>query len=209
MKNDSRPQRRGRPRLFDRDAMLQQAMLLFWKSGYEGTSVAQLVETMGITPPSLYAAFGSKENLYREAVELYLKGPGSFVARALAEEPSALAAVQRILRDAAKTFTAKSHPAGCVVSTGALNCSPEHQAIADNIGHIREASIDASAQRLKQAKKDGELTNDVDVQALARFYGAVVQGMAIQARDGATKADLLRIADIALRAWPTKNLGSE
>ncbi len=202
MKKHSTRPTRGRPRLFDRDTMIQKALMLFWEHGYEGTSVAQLVEAMGITPPSLYAAFGSKEGLYREAVDLYLSGPGQFVARALVEEPTAKGAVERILREAAHAFTAKDHPPGCVVSTGVLSCAPEHRDVAHSIAGLRESSIEAVANRLMQAKQEGELPESVDAWALARFYGSVVQGMSIQAKDGATTAELLSIGELALRAWP-------
>lgn len=204
MKKDTARPARGRPRLFDRDAMLKKALLLFWEHGYEGISVAQLVEAMGVTPPSLYAAFGSKEGLHREAVALYLNGPGRFVARALAEEPTARAAVERILREAVGIFTAKEHPRGCVVGTGELACAPEHRNVAHSIAGLRTASIDATTRRFMQAKKSGELPARVKAKVLARFYGAVIQGMSVQARDGATAAELAGIADMALRAWPKK-----
>lgn len=195
---------RGRPRLFDRDAMLQKALMLFWERGYEGTSVAQLVQAMGITPPSLYAAFGSKEGLYRAAVELYLLGPGQFVALALAEEPTARDAVERILRQAVHIFTAKTHPRGCVIATSELVCAPENRELARTIAGLRAMSIDATAQRLARAKKEGELPASVNVKALARFYGAIIQGMSVQAKDGATTAELSSIADLAILAWPRK-----
>ncbi len=202
MENKPKRATRGRPRLFNRDAALKKALLLFWEYGYEGISVAHLVEMMGITPPSLYAAFGSKENLYREAVALYLSGPGQFVALALAEEQTAKNAVERILREAAHIFTVKTHPRGCLIASGELTCAPEHSELMRSIADLRTASIDATARRLTQAKKDGELPPSVNAKALARFYGAVIQGMSVQAKDGATAAQLKEIADLALMAWP-------
>jgi len=202
MKKTTQPSARGRPRTFDRDAMLAKALELFWEHGYEGVSIARLVEAMGIAPPSLYSAFGSKEALYREALELYLSGPGSFIARALAEETTAKAVVRRILREAAQLFTAKSHPRGCFVASGELDCAPENQELAHCVAALRTASLEALTQRLIRARKEGELPAGADVKSIARFYGAIIQGMSVQARDGATAAELTNIAEIALRAWP-------
>lgn len=202
MKQSISPSKRGRPRTFDRDAMLRKALGLFWEHGYEGVSIARLVEAMGIAPPSLYAAFGSKEALYREALELYVTGPGAFIAGALAEAPTAKAAIERILREAVLRFTAKSSPRGCAVATGELDCAPENREIAHCVAVLRAASLEATTRRLRQARNEGELPAGVDVNALARFYGAVIQGMSAQAKDGASAAELSGIADAALRAWP-------
>ncbi|HEV7369680.1 TetR/AcrR family transcriptional regulator [Arenibaculum sp.] len=194
---------RGRPPGFDRAAALERALALFWERGYEGTSVAELVEAMGITPPSLYGAFGSKEGLYREALALYGEGPGRFGPRALAEEPTARAAVARLLREAAEVFTDRSRPGGCMISTAVLSCAPEHRAVAEAVAGMRAAATDALAERIGRGIAAGELPEGTDARALARFYGAVIQGMSVQARDGADHDALAAIARTALAAWPS------
>lgn len=193
---------RGRPRGFDRDRALAYAMTLFHQRGYEGTSIADLVEAMGITPPSLYAAFGSKAHLYREVLDAYRAGPGAYAARALAEEPSAKAAIARLLREAARTFTADRDAFGCLISTAVLGCAPENDPVAEMAAAMRAEALEALAARLDRAVNDGEMPKDVDTRALTHFFGAIIQGMSVQARDGASEADLLALAETALAAWP-------
>ena len=193
---------RGRPRQFERSAALQTALRLFWARGYEGTSIADLVAAMKITPPSLYAAFGSKEKLYRECVALYLSGPGGLSAAAVNEEPTARAAVARILSESAQAFASKAHPPGCMVASGALACAPEHRAVAGYVAKLRLAATAALAQRLSQAQALSELPPGTRPDALARFFGAVVQGMSVQAQDGASAAALTQIAQVAMSVWP-------
>jgi AcrR family transcriptional regulator len=203
MEKDTNKPVRGRPRTFDRDAALRTALQLFLERGYESTSVADLVTAMGIAPPSLYSAFGSKEQLYREALQLYLEGRGRFVTRALAEETTARATVERILRDAARSFgPSTEHPPGCMISASLLACSPDNEAIAGHVADLRAAPLAAMVQRLKRAQSEGELPADVDARALARYYAAVISGMAVQARDGASMKELLAIAETAMLAWP-------
>jgi AcrR family transcriptional regulator len=204
MKMTDRPRRaRGRPRGFDRAQALEQALTLFWERGYEGTSIADLTAAMGITPPSLYAAFGSKEALYREALSLYRARPGSITPEELASEPTAYAAIARDLRIAAESFTSGEHPPGCMISTAVLSCAPEHRPVAETVAELRAATIGAMADRIAIGITAGELPPDTDPHALARFYGAVLQGMSVQSRDGADRAALLEIARIALAAWPS------
>lgn len=192
----------GRPRGFDRDVALDRALELFWARGYEGTSVADLTEAMGVTPPSLYAAFGSKAELYGAALERYQERYGGCARAALAEEKTAKAAVSRLLHEAARNFADRGHPAGCMLSLGAVACAPEHQAIADAVAALRADMIDAIKRRLDRALAEGELAAGTDTAGLARFVGALLQGMAVQAHDGADEAALTSIADAALAAWP-------
>jgi AcrR family transcriptional regulator len=193
---------RGRPRQFDRAAALEAALDVFLEHGYEGTSVSALVSAMNIAPPSLYAAFGSKEALYRETLAVFLAGRGRFVTRALEEETTAEGLVRRILRDAAKLFTPAGDIPGCMVSASMVACGPESLAVADHLKELRKAPMAAIVQRLDQARKDGQLPRTVNAKSLAQFYAAVLSGMAVQARDGATRGELLELAENAMRAWP-------
>ncbi|HMC15786.1 MAG TPA: TetR/AcrR family transcriptional regulator [Albitalea sp.] len=193
---------RGRPLSFDRDKALENAMHVFWERGYEAASIAELTAAMGITPPSLYTAFGDKERLFLEAIERYASGPGGGAPRALAEEPTARAAIERLLNEAAEELTRTCHPAGCMVVTAATNCSLSSAHVQAALAKRREASEAGIRSRIKQGIRDGELPPDTDAATLANFYTTVFQGMSIQARDGATRANLLAIARTAMRAWP-------
>ncbi|MER7759376.1 TetR/AcrR family transcriptional regulator [Streptomyces sp. NPDC097619] len=190
---------RGRPRSFDREAALGLALTAFWERGYENTSVADLTREMGITPPSLYAAFGDKRALFDEVVTAYAARYAGFLGVALAEEPTARAAVARVLREAAEIYTDPAHPAGClVVST--VHCGvPE---ISEAMRERRNATIEAVRTRIAADVAAGVLPPGTDPAALARFYAAVVQGMSQQARDGAGRQELLAVAERAVLAWP-------
>ncbi|MEU5088231.1 TetR/AcrR family transcriptional regulator [Streptomyces sp. NPDC021356] len=192
--------RRGRPRSFDRATALEKAVLAFWEHGYEGTSVADLTRAMGIGAPSLYAAFGDKQALFAEVVRDYGERYGSFGARALAEEPSARAAVERTLREAAAEYTAPGRPHGCLVIHAATHCTtPE---VEESLRARRNENIAAFESRMRADVAAGELPAGTDTGALARFVGAVIQGMSQQARDGASRTDLEALAEIALTIWP-------
>ena len=193
---------RGRPLSFDRDKALENAMHVFWERGYEAASIAELTAAMGITPPSLYTAFGDKEHLFLEAIERYASGPGGGAPRALAEEPTARAAIERLLDEAAEELTRSCHPAGCMVVSAATNCSMSSAHIQAALAKRREAAEAGIRARIRQGIHDGELPPDTDAAALANFYTTVFQGMAMQARDGASRANLLAIAKTAMRAWP-------
>ncbi|MCS0605095.1 TetR/AcrR family transcriptional regulator [Streptomyces sp. LP11] len=191
---------RGRPRSFDRAAALEKALLAFWEHGYEATSVADLTRLMGIGAPSLYAAFGDKRTLFEEVVRVYLGTHGAFAERAFAEESTARAAVARTLREAAAEYTDPGHPHGCLVVHAATNCtSPEVEAL---LRARRNATIAALAGHLRADHAAGRLPAATDPDALARHFGAVVQGMSQQARDGASRAELEAVAGIAMAVWP-------
>lgn len=129
---------RGRPRAFDREHALTQAMLVFWERGYEGASLTELTEAMGIKPPSLYAAFGDKEALFREAIEHYKSAYGQHTTRALTEEPTARAAVEALLRNNACTYVEPGHPKGCMVVLAATNCTPANAPVWEFLAASRD-----------------------------------------------------------------------
>lgn len=192
----------GRPRAFDRQRALGVALDLFWRHGFGGTSMTQLTEAMGISPPSLYAAFGSKEVLYREAVALYLERYGGFMKRLLDERCTAREAVERALLEVARQFGKAGHAPGCMVSCAELQAAPDNAALAAEMARIRLSAQRALHARLEAARASGELPADTDTASLAAYYAMVIQGMAVQARDGAKSALLKRLAVLAMQAWP-------
>ncbi len=195
---------RGRPRNFNRTEKLAQAMALFWDRGYEGASIADLTMAMGITAQSLYAAYGSKAALYREALAHYQGTLGSYVAEILAAPIDTMTAMEQVLRQAVVEFTQADRPRGCMVSLGALACADEHRAEAEYVGRLREAAVEVLALRLRQGVAAGDVRADADPRALARYVGAMIQGLSIQARDGASRQELEPLVDTAcqaLRVW--------
>lgn len=194
---------RGRPRAFDRDAALEKALVEFWRHGYEATSVSALTAAMGIRPPSLYAAFGDKRTLFGECVRRYQERHGALVRRALAEEPTAERAIGRMLRDLAADYTDPSHPPGCLIITATASHGPESAEVAEELRAMRLATRRSIADRIAADVRAGLLPADTDVDGLAAFFAATMQGMSRQAQDGATRDDLERIADLAMRAWPS------
>ena len=189
---------RGRPRAFDRESALDQAMRLFWNRGFEGTSMADLTEAMAMSPSSLYAAFGDKEALYKAAVDQYLQGPGSYMGRALAREGPARPVFARMLAEAAAELSDISQPAGCMVALGATHCAPQSQGVQDFLRERRRQSLQLLAERIPPA----ELPSGVTPDQMAAFVMAVLQGMSVQARDGAGPAQLLAMGQLALAGWP-------
>jgi TetR/AcrR family transcriptional regulator, copper-responsive repressor len=199
----SEPNRkRGRPRLLDRDVGLEVAGRLFWEHGYEGTSIADLTEAMGIPPPSLYATFGSKEELYRQALDHISERENRQCLEALHGEMPAYDAIAFYLYDAAARFTAPGRPRGCMVSTAVLQHADKSESVAQALAARRELGLQTLKSRFERAVAEGELTAGTDTEALARFYAAVVQGMSAQACDGACTQTLKRLAEVALSAWP-------
>ncbi|MFI1810353.1 TetR/AcrR family transcriptional regulator [Streptomyces sp. NPDC020422] len=198
---------RGRPRSFDRPTALEQATMAFWEHGYETTSVADLTRVMGISAPSLYAAFGDKKTLFEEVVEEYARSHGAFGGRALAEEPTARDAIGRMLREAAAEYTDPAHPRGCLVISAATNCSTSE--VEEALRERRAANIATFEARIRRDVEGGELPAGTDPRALARFSGAVLQGMSQQARDGASRQELEALAEAAMRAWPPTKAGAK
>lgn len=194
--------KRGRPRVLDRDVGLEVAARLFWEHGYEGTSIADLTQAMGVTPPSLYATFGSKEDLYRQALDHNIERESKRRSEALHGDMPAYDAITFYLYDVAQGVADPKKPRGCIISTAVLQHSEENETVARAVAARREASIQAMKARFDRAISEGELPTCTDTDSLARFYSAVVQGMSAQACDGACTTTLKRLADIALSAWP-------
>ncbi|MFB6724196.1 TetR/AcrR family transcriptional regulator [Kribbella sp. NPDC056345] len=193
--------RRGRPRSFDREAALEQALLTFWERGYDATSVSDLTTALGIGAPSLYAAFGDKRRLFDEVVTRYQATHGAFTSRALDEEPTARAAITRILREAAAEYTATDHAPGCLIISAAQNTIPASAEVAEQLRAIRQNNVEALRDLIQTDVDSGELPAGTDAQALATFFAATIQGMSQQARDGATREQLLQVAELANSVW--------
>ncbi|MGZ8400827.1 MAG: TetR/AcrR family transcriptional regulator [Methyloceanibacter sp.] len=191
----------GRPRNFDKDQALERALEVFWRKGYEGASICDLTAAMGINPPSLYAAFGNKEGLFCKALDRYVEAHAGFVREALAQ-PKARDGIAALLRATADSLTDKSNPAGCLLVQGIAGAGEHAQCIRDELSARRAAGEKTIRERLKRARAEGELPDAADPAALARYVATVMQGMAVQATGGATRAELRRVADTAMAAWP-------
>ena len=191
----------GRPREFDPDQALDIALQVFWRRGYEGASMADLTEAMGITKPSLYAAFGNKEELFRKALDRYADGPGGYVQVALAK-PTALEVVEHLLFKAADAVTDPDHPPGCLAVQGALSCGEAAESIKQELMTRRANGEQNLRQRFERAVAQGDLPKEADAADLARYISAILQGMAVQAAGGASREQLRKIAHMTLRTWP-------
>ncbi len=192
----------GRPREFDRDAALEAAMLLFWRKGFAVTSMNDLCDAMGVRSPSLYAAFGSKEELYLEAIEHYVQTQGPPVWGKLAEGATARAGIESLLIAGTESLPkSRAIPAGCMATLAAVG-DEWPAAIARVIKKVRLEMLGMLRSRLETAVAKGELPASTDIDGLSRFYLSVFQGMAIQAQDGATRAELRGVATAAMAAWP-------
>jgi AcrR family transcriptional regulator len=197
----------GRPREFDRDAALDAAMLVFWRKGFSATSMTDLCEAMGIRSPSLYAAFGSKEALYLEAIDHYVRTVGPSVWNCLATGATARAGVESFLFAGTEALPESGGvPAGCMAMLAAVG-DEWPSAIAEVANGLRRESLENLRSKLSAAVADGELPPSTDVDRLSRFYLGIFQGMAIQAKDGATPAELKGVAETAMAAWPMAQTG--
>lgn len=191
----------GRPLSFDRNAALEQAMLTFWRHGYETTSIVDLTTAMNITAPSLYAAFGDKKQLFLEAARRYAGNPDA-MARMIAEAPSAHEAARRLLINAATGYTGEATPQGCLLASAAASGSEAAADVRHAIADIRQAIVGHLQDRITRDVENGAIPATADATALAGFVMAVTQGMSVLARDGASRADLLAIVQASLHAWP-------
>lgn len=195
----------GRPRAFCMDTALNRALEVFWRKGYEGTSLSDLTEAMGINRPSLYAAFGNKEALFRKALDRYIEEKGAYVREAL-EAPTARGVVERLLFGAADMLTNPDHPVGCLTVQGALTCGQEAESIRQELAGIRAQYETRIRQRMEQAQCEGDLPAAADPIEVARFIATIAQGMAVQAAGGASRESLRQVAETALRVWTQQSV---
>lgn len=195
------PEIKGRPRAFDIEKALEKAMLVFWQKGYEGASLSDLTGAMGINRPSLYAAFGNKEALFRKALDRYRDGPSSYFTEAL-NLPTARAAVEQLMKGAAEVLTDPRNPSGCLIVQGALSCGESANPIRRELISRRAEYEAAIRRRLEQARSEGDLPVDSDPVDLALYVTTIIHGMSVQAASGATRDELQRVIETAMRAWP-------
>ena len=191
----------GRPREFNVDRALDRALKVFWRKGYEGATLPDLTKAMRINRPSLYAAFGSKEELFRKALDRYAEGPAGYIREAL-NEPTARAVVERLLRGTVEVVTDRRNPRGCLMVQGALACGEAADSIRKELVSRRLAGEAAIRKRFERAITEGDLPADANTADLARYIMTVIHGIAVQAAGGASRAELRRVAALTLQVWP-------
>jgi AcrR family transcriptional regulator len=193
---------RGRPREFCVDQALAQALRVFWEKGYDGTSLTDLTEAMGITRPSLYAAFGNKESLFRKALDLYEREKLDYIGRAL-EQPTARGVAETMLRGSVDNVMSSDQPHGCLGVITSVACGPESQSVREDVVKRGEVGKQALIERFNRAKVEGDLPAHIDPEGLMRVLVAMLQGISVQANQGATRAELEHLVDTGLALWPS------
>jgi AcrR family transcriptional regulator len=191
----------GRPLGFAENEALEAAMRVFWEKGYEGSTLADLTEAMGINRSSMYATFGDKEALFRLAIARYTEGPAAYAREAL-KQPTARAVVEALLRGALELLTDPSHPRGCLSVQGALACGSHAEPVKQAMIEWRRQGESHIQKRLQRARREGDLAKDVDPGDLARYISTVLTGLAVQAANGSTRAEMTRLVDMVLRSLP-------
>lgn len=191
----------GRPREFNVEKALDAALKVFWRKGYEGASLPDLTKAMGINRPSLYAAFGNKETLFRKAIDRYVECSASHVREAL-REPTARGVAQRLWRGGIDLTTGSRNPRGCFLVQAALACGDEADCIRREVAKRRSLLESRLRERFEHAVSEGDLPPSADPADLAKYVATIAHGIAVQAAGGATREELIRVAEMALRAWP-------
>jgi AcrR family transcriptional regulator len=191
----------GRTRQFDADDALDRALEVFWARGYEGATLPALTRAMGINRPSLYAAFGNKEQLFRKALDRYQAEPQAFVAEAL-NRPTAREAAEAILSGFIRMLRGRGQARGCLIVSGALACGEESEPVRRELARLRQGTVAALRGRFERAVRDGDLPKGTDCPTLARYVATVLNGLAVQAASGATEKELRLVSATAMRAWP-------
>lgn len=197
------PASRGRPRGFCCEKALDAALQVFWAKGYEGTSLDDLTAAMGINRPSLYAAFGNKEELFKKVLKRYGERSACMVQAAMSDK-SAHDFVQSVLHKVAELLADPTHPCGCLSLQGGMAMGDESTAVKDALLEQRKQTECIFAKRFTRAIEEKELPKSTDAAALAKFYSVIIHGMAVQATVGASKQDLLTVVDTGMKAWPGK-----
>ena len=193
---------RGRPREFDVDEALGAALRVFWIKGYEGAALTDLTEAMGITRPSLYAAFGNKEALFKQALDLYEEVKLAYVGQAL-EAETAKGVAQNLLQGAIETMT-DGECRGCMGVIASVICQSAEDTIRADLNRRTESSNRALVERMQKAIDDGDFPNPADAEAITLYLKAVLQGMSVQAQSGAEIQQLQQIAEATLAGWPSR-----
>jgi AcrR family transcriptional regulator len=196
------PACRGRPREFCIDDALAQALRIFWEKGYEGTSLNDLTEAMGITRPSLYAAFGNKESLFRKALDLYETEKLAYIRQAM-EKPTARGVAETMLRGSVDNVTSGDGPHGCLGVITSVACGPESQSVREEVVKRGDIAKRALIERFERGKSEGDLPAHVDAEGLMRVLVAMLQGISVQANQGATREELERLVESGLALWPS------
>ncbi|TPE63720.1 TetR/AcrR family transcriptional regulator [Sandaracinobacter neustonicus] len=202
MEADTAPVQKGRPREFCTDRALAAALQVFWSKGYEGASLTDLTEAMGITRPSLYAAFGNKEALFRKTLDLYETEKLDYVGKALAE-PTARAVAEHFMRGALENQTRKSEPHGCLDVIASVACGEEAASIREEVLARGATARRKLVERMQRARDEGDLPEQIDPESITSYLYAVLQGMAVQAGAGASREELERLVETALLIWPS------
>jgi AcrR family transcriptional regulator len=189
----------GRPRTFDKEQALNKAMYVFWEKGYEGTTMVDLVESIGMQAPSIYAAFGNKDAIFKEVVQRYLPIVFNGQLSALNSSPNIDEAVERSLKECVSLFTGTDNPHTCLIMTAAINAAPEHAEHIEALKSLRKEYSMAWIKRFEKAKADEQLLAEADSSALAEYFTTLIQGMALKAKDGASKNTLSSITEMSLK----------
>ena len=195
--------KRGRPRTFDLDQAIQKAMMLFWRKGFHGTTIPDLTAELGINRPSLYVAFGDKENLFRLALDRYRRDPASYVNRALAK-PTAREAFESLMYGVIDLLTDKNNPGGCLFVCGAMAGGEASETLLDEMKKRRRDGEADIRERFERAIAEGDLPNSANAKALAKFATTQMWGLSVQSSTGSTRKELLAAAELAIKAFPAK-----
>ncbi|GAA5133400.1 TetR/AcrR family transcriptional regulator [Prosthecobacter algae] len=201
MKKELTPPAVGRPRAFDPDVALEKAMQVFWKHGYEGTSLSDLTEAMGINRPSLYATYGNKEQLFIKVLDRYGSGPVAYVLESL-NEPTVRGVIEKMLQGSVCLLSDPQHPRGCMALQGMLCGGKDSAFVLEHARARRVAAQEKIRERFERARKEGDLTLEVNAGDLARHLAMLLNGLSIQASNGASAKELKRAVEFALKTLP-------
>jgi AcrR family transcriptional regulator len=189
----------GRPRTFDKNEALTKAMYVFWEKGYEGTTMADLIESIGIKAPSIYAAFGNKDAIFKEVVTHYLPIVVNGQLGTLNNIPNIYEAVDNTLKECVSLFSSNDNPHNCLIMTAAINTSPEHIEHVEALKNIRNDYKAAWRKRFEKAILDNQMINEANPNELAEYFTTIIQGMALRAKDGVSRDDLVKTSEIAIK----------